>query len=349
VIVTVTPNPALDRTIEVRRLRRGELHRVPRATVEPGGKGINVARMLAAHGVSTQAVFPAGGPEGDALVAMLAHDFPARAVVIAEPLRVNVAVVEPGGRVTKLNEEGPELTDDDGAALLAAVRDAARGSRWVVSCGSLPRGLAVNFHAAVVEAAHAEGARAAVDASGDALLAALPARPDLVKPNRDELEEAVGVTIETFGDAVAAARALVQRGAKTVLASFGGAGAFLVEEDCAWHAFARCEQVQSTVGAGDALLAGFVARDLPPAEALRQAVEWAALSVAMPGNAVTSTGRRLASTGVVSAQLEPGRPLYDEVSAESVLVGPTPGVGPTVAGPGAGRDGSPIRERSEDR
>jgi hypothetical protein len=127
VIVTVTPNPAMDRTLEVGRLRRGGLHRVPRATVEPGGKGINVARMLAAHGVAPRAVFPAGGLEGEALVAMLAHDFPTRAVVIVEPLRVNVAVVEPGGRVTKLNEEGPELTADDGAALLAAVREAAIG------------------------------------------------------------------------------------------------------------------------------------------------------------------------------------------------------------------------------
>jgi hypothetical protein len=96
--------------------------------------------------------------------------------------------------------------------------------------------------------------------------------------------------------------------------------------------------VQSTVGAGDALLAGFVARDLRSADALRQAVEWAAQSVAMPGNAVTAPDLQLASTGVVSAQLEPGRPLYDEMSAETVLV----------AGPGAGRDGSPIRERSQD-
>jgi 1-phosphofructokinase len=333
VIVTVTPNPALDRTIEVARLRRGDLHRVARATVEPGGKGINVSRMLAAQGVATKAVFPAGGPEGEALVGMLAHVFPARAVMIAEPLRVNVAVVEPGGRVTKLNEEGPELSAADEASLLAAVREAARGSRWVVSCGSLPRGLEVTFHAAVVHAAHAEGARAAVDASGEALLAALPAHPDLVKPNRDELEEAVGWTIETFGDAVAAARTLVARGARSVLASFGGAGAFLVDTGSEWHGFARCEQVQSTVGAGDALLAGFVADDLPPTEALRQAVEWAAQSVAMPGNAVTALDRGVAAEGVVSAHVDGRRALDDVVPPATVLVG----------GPRAGLDGSPNR------
>jgi 1-phosphofructokinase len=321
VIVAVTPNPGLDRTIEVPRLRRGELHRVRRATVEPGGKGINVSRVLAANGIATQAVFPAGGPEGDALVAMLAHDIPVRSVAIAAPLRVNVAVVEPGGRVTKLNEEGPELTSGDSQALLEAVREAARGASWVVSCGSLPRGLSVNFHAEVVTAAHAEGARAAVDTSGDALAAALAAHPDLVKPNRDELEEAVGCSIETFGEAVLAARALVDRGARRVLASFGAAGAILVDASSALHGLAHCDQVQSTVGAGDALLAGFLALDGPPDGALRQAVEWAAQSVATPGNAVSAPGQAFAPTGVLSAEIDPGRRLYGEAPGAKLLVG----------------------------
>ena len=328
-IVTVTPNPALDRTIEVARLRRGELHRVPRATLEAGGKGINVARMLAANGVRTRAVFPAGGPEGEALVGMLPLGIQARAVAIAAPLRVNVAVVEPGGRVTKLNEEGPELTAHDGDALLGAVRHAARGARWVVSCGSLPRGLPIDFHAQVIQAAHAEGARAALDASGEAFLAALPARPDLVKPNREELEEAVGWPIETFGDAVLAARALVTRGAGQVLASFGEAGAFLVDAGSALHGLARCERVQSTVGAGDALLAGFVASELPAAEALRQAVQWAAQSVATAGNAVTALGDGDGPTGVINAQVDPGRLVSDESPEPTVLAG---GVGASLEG-----------------
>jgi 1-phosphofructokinase len=321
VIVTVTPNPGLDRTIEVPRLLRGELHRVRRATVEPGGKGINVARVLAANGIATQAVFPAGGPEGDALVAMLAHDIPVRSVGIAAPLRVNVAVVEPGGRVTKLNEEGPELTKSDCQALLETVREAARGASWVVSCGSLPRGLSVDFHAEVVAAAHAEGARAAVDTSGEALMAALAAHPDLVKPNGEELEGAVGSSIETLGDAVSAARALMDRGARRVLASFGRAGAILVDASSAMHGFAHCDEVHSTVGAGDALLAGFLALDGPEEAALRQAVEWAAQSVATPGNAVSELGQAAAPAGVINAQIDPGRRLYGEPPGARLLVG----------------------------
>lgn len=321
-IVAVTPNPGLDRTLEVGRLRRGELHRVARATVEPGGKGINVARVLRAHGLATEAVFPAGGAEGDALVAMLRHDIAVRCVAIAAPLRVNVAVVEPGGRVTKLNEEGPELSAEDGQALLAAVREASRGAGWVVSCGSLPRGLPIDFHAQVVAAAHAEGARAAVDTSGDALTAALAAGPDLVKPNREELEDAVGRRVETFGEAVAAARALCDGGARRVLASFGSEGAILLDGDTTLYGIAPCEHVQSTVGAGDALLAGFLAAaDETPAGALRQAVEWAAQSVATPGNGVTALAQSPVSAGVVTAEIDPDRRLGVEALEPRLLVG----------------------------
>jgi 1-phosphofructokinase len=322
VIVAVTPNPGLDRTLEVRRLRRGELHRVVRATVEPGGKGINVARVLSARGVATEAVFPAGGAEGDALVAMLTPEIPVRCVAIAAPLRVNVAVVEPGGRVTKLNEEGPELTDEEHRALLAAVREASRGAAWVLLCGSLPRGLPVDFHAEVVAAAHAEGARAAVDASGEALAAALLAGPDLVKPNREELEEAVGWPVETFGGAVLAARTLLGRGARRVLASFGSAGAILVDDAASLHAVARCEQVQSTVGAGDALLAGFLAAaGQAPEDALRQAVEWAAQAVATPGNGVGRFEETPAPTGLLSANVDPHRRLDEEPHETRLVVG----------------------------
>jgi 1-phosphofructokinase len=322
VIVTVTPNPALDRTIEVTRLRRGELHRVRRARVEPGGKGINVARVLAAHGIATEAVFPAGGEEGVALVSMLAgQEFAVRAVAITAPLRVNVAVIEPGGTVTKLNEQGPRLSEGDTRALLAAVREAARGASWVVSCGSLPSGLSVDFHAQVVSVAHAEGARAAVDTSGGALQVALSAQPDLVKPNRDELEESVGWSIGTFGDAVTAARTLLERGARRVLASFGSAGAILVDGTSALHATAPCAVVQSTVGAGDALLAGFLAADGPAGDALQQAVEWAAQAVATPGNGVAEVGQVPGPTGVTSAEIDSGRRLDDGPPGSKLLVG----------------------------
>jgi 1-phosphofructokinase len=321
-IVSVTPNPALDRTIEVSRLRPGELHRVRRATVEPGGKGINVARVLAARGIATEAVFPSGGSEGDALLAVLrTQRIQVRPVAIAAPLRTNIAIVEPGGEVTKLNEPGPELTDSDARALIAAVREAARDADWVVSCGSLPRGLSIDFHAEIVATAHAQGAKAAVDASGGALQAALAARPDLIKPNRDELEEAVGWTIATLGDAVLGARELLGRGAAQVLASLGGEGAILVDERLCLYGSAPCEAVRSTVGAGDTLLAGFVAGDGGAESALRQAVEWAAQSVATPGNGIPGPGSALAATGIVSAALDLERSLDGVPSGEQVLVG----------------------------
>jgi 1-phosphofructokinase len=281
-----------------------------------------VARVLRANGLETEAVFPAGGAEGDALVAMLRHDIRVRCVPIGAPLRVNVAVVEPGGRVTKLNEEGPELSAEDGKALLAAVREASRGASWVVSCGSLPRGLPIDFHAQVVAAAHAEGARAAVDTSGDALTVALSAGPDLVKPNREELEDAVGRRLETFGEAVAAAQALRDQGARRVLASLGKRGAILIDGAKTLHGIAPCERVQSTVGAGDVLLAGFLAAaDAPSAGALLQAVEWAAHSVATPGNGVTALQPTPGIGGVVTAEFDPDRRLDEDPLEDRLLVG----------------------------
>jgi 1-phosphofructokinase len=173
-----------------------------------------------------------------------------------------------------------------------------------------------------VAAAHAEGARAAVDTSGDALTVALSAGPDLVKPNREELEGAVGRRIETYREAVAAAQTLRDRGARRVLASLGSEGAILVDGETTLHGIAACERVQSTVGAGDALLAGFLAAaDAPPSGALLQAVEWAAQSVATPGNGVAALQPALASNGVVTAEVGRDRRLDAERLEPRLLVG----------------------------
>jgi 1-phosphofructokinase len=160
-----------------------------------------------------------------------------------------------------------------------------------------------------------------VDTSGCALQAVLSAHPDLVKPNRDELEEAVGSPIDTFGDAIAAAQKLLERGAQRVLASFGSAGAILVDETSTLHGTAPCDVVQSTVGAGDALLAGFLAADGPAGDALRRAVEWAALAVATPGNGVAALGQPPGPSGVLSAEIDPGRRLDDGPPGSKLLVG----------------------------
>jgi len=286
VIVTLTPNPSVDRTIEVDELVRGAVLRARSSRVDPGGKGVNVSRALAAHGIKTRAVLPSGGAEGAQLAALLE---PQGIEIVPVPIngavRANVSVVEPDGTVTKLNEPGPELGPDEVRLLIAATRGAAEaGAEWVICCGSLPRGVPVDFYATLLPVLHDAGCRVVVDSSGPALTAALANRPDLIKPNREELAEAAGRPIDTVGDAVSAARSLVRRGAGTVLASLGADGALLIEGDEAYHAEAHVETPRSAVGAGDATLAGFLAGGGHGPAALVSAIAWGAAATSLPGS-----------------------------------------------------------------
>jgi 1-phosphofructokinase len=286
-ILTFTPNPSVDRTVEVDGLVRGAVLRATSARVDPGGKGVNVSRALAAAGHKTRAVLPSGGSEGLQLAALLEPEgIDLVPVPIAGAVRANVTVVEPDGTTTKLNELGPELSSAEAAALVAAVEEAAASSAvdWVACCGSLPRGLADSFYADLVRALSGTGAQVCVDSSGAPLLAALDSRPDLVKPNAEELAEAAGHPIRTLGDAVTACEALRARGVGAVLASLGADGALLVDAEGTLHGEAHVTSPRSTVGAGDALLAGFLAGGGSGAPALREGLAWGAAAVSLPGS-----------------------------------------------------------------
>lgn len=286
-IVTVTANPSLDRTIEVEGIRRGEVQRALDSYEHAGGKGVNVSRALIANGHQTVAVLSSGGYAGVEMAALLDEaGVPVRRVPVAGAVRTNLTVAEPDGTVTKFNEAGPTLTPDEVEALLAAAVDAiSGGADWVAGCGSLPPGMPADAYARLVHKAHARGARVAVDSSGDALAACLSAGPDLIKPNVTELAEAAGREVRTIADAVAAAEVLRERGARTVLASLGADGALLVDAEGATHARARLARpVLSTVGAGDATLAGFLSAGGAGAAALVEAVAWGAAAVTLPGS-----------------------------------------------------------------
>jgi 1-phosphofructokinase len=283
-IVTLTPNPSLDRTVEVDELVRGAVLRVRSAHVDPGGKGVNVARALVLHGEKTRAVIPSGGAEGAQLTALLAaEDIDPVLVPVRGAVRSNVTVVEPGGTTTKLNEPGPTLAPEEVAALVAATHDAAVHAGWVVLCGSLPPGAPDDFYARIVRDLRGGTARVAVDSSGPALVAAVAAGPDVIKPNREELAEATGAAVHTLRDVLDAAEQLRRRGAGAVLVSLGPDGALLVDAAGAVHGQAPAEP-RSTVGAGDALLAGFLAGGGTGAQALTEALAWGAAAVSLPGS-----------------------------------------------------------------
>ncbi|MFD8013805.1 1-phosphofructokinase [Streptomyces sp. NPDC058955] len=284
-ILTVTPNPSLDRTYEVPGLDRGEVLRATAERVDPGGKGVNVSRAVAAAGRRTVAVVPLGGAPGALVAQLLAgQGIEVAPVPVAGQTRSNIALAEPDGTLTKINAPGPELTAEEAESLLATVGAHSPAAAWIACCGSLPRGLAPEWYARLVARAHGAGARIALDTSGPSLLAALTARPDVVKPNVDELAEAVGRPLRTVGDAVKAAEEVRERGAGAVLASLGADGQLLVSADGTWFGSAAVPAVRSDVGAGDASLAGFLAAGGEGPEALAAAVAHGAAAVQLPGS-----------------------------------------------------------------
>jgi len=283
-IITLTPNPSLDRTVEIDELLRGEVIRVRAAHVEPGGKGVNVARALVLHDVKARAIIPSGGPEGAQLTALLpGESIEPVTVPIAGSVRSNVAVVEPDGTTTKLNEPGPRLSTAELDALVATTHEAAVGADWVVLSGSLPPGAPDDFYARIVRDLHDSPARVVVDSSGPALAAALADGPDLIKPNQEELAEAAGRDVHTLRDAVDAAEELRRRGAAVVLVSLGANGALLVDENGVLHGEAPAVP-RSTVGAGDAFLAGFLAGGGAGAQGLTEALAFGAAATSLPGS-----------------------------------------------------------------
>ncbi|MBM7439426.1 1-phosphofructokinase [Streptomyces sp. HB132] len=314
-ILTVTPNPSLDRTYELPGLSRGAVLRAAADRVDPGGKGVNVSRAVAAAGHRTVAVAPLGGPEGALLAQLLGeHGIEAVGVPIAGSTRVNITLVEPDGTLTKVNAAGPEITAAEAERLLDTVRARSAGADWIACCGSLPRGLPPQWYAELVAGSHRAGVRIALDTSGAALVAALRERPDVIKPNTQELAEAVGRPLATVGDALEAARELCGLGARSVLASLGAVGQLLVEESGACFAGARVDVVRSDVGAGDASLAGFLSAGGAGRAALSAAVAHGAAAVQLPGSAMP-TPADLDPASVISTDTIPvDLPLAEQAS-----------------------------------
>ena len=284
-IVTVTPNPSLDRTARVAELRRGEVIRAEAVRLDPGGKGVNVARALAAAGTPTVALLPAGGLVGERLADLLAPEgVPVVAVPIAGTTRSNITLVEADGTTTKINEPGPEISPAELATLERRAVELAARAEWLVCCGSLPAGVPDDFYARLTKLAHDAGTKVAVDTSGAPLAAAIAGGPDLIKPNLDELTELAGHPLPLLGDVVAFCRELISGGVGRVLVSLGARGAVLVEETETCHALGPLVAVRSTVGAGDAALAGFLHAGGTGPGALRTAVAYGTAAVTQEGS-----------------------------------------------------------------
>lgn len=294
-IVTLTANPSLDRAVLLDGpLAVGEVQRARSSREDAGGKGVNVSRVITAAGADTLAVVPLG--DHDPYRELLAATgIPVRIVPAQGSVRANLTLTDAAGDTTKINLPGAVVDDLAVETLIAAVVAACAGARWLVLAGSLPPGAGDAFYADVIGAVRAawgvDAPKIAVDASGAALRAVVDgSRPDLIKPNDEELAELLGEDAahdtDTVAEAVRRAGQLVPSRARSALVTLGADGALLVGPDGVLRATAPRIAVASTVGAGDSSLAGYLLADVAghaPSDALARAVAYGAAAASLPG------------------------------------------------------------------
>ncbi|MFE7543159.1 1-phosphofructokinase family hexose kinase [Streptomyces platensis] len=281
-ILTVTLNAALDITYRVPRLHPHSTNRITEVSERPGGKGLNVARVLAALGHRTVATGFAGGGTGEALRALLAEtDVTDALVPVGGATRRTVAVVDAAtGDTTQLNEPGPVVSPAEWDTFLGTYRELLGEARAVALCGSLPPGVPVDVYARLTRAARSAGVPVLLDTSGEPLRRGLAARPDLAKPNADELAALTGST-----EPLRAARDARRRGAHAVAASLGPDGMLAVTAEGTWQAAPPRRITGNPTGAGDSAVAGLLSglvEDLPWPDRLTRAVALSAATVRAP-------------------------------------------------------------------
>ncbi len=276
-IVTLTPNPVLDRTLTVQHIEFDDVLRATSTRLDWGGKGFNVSRALKALGKESVAMAFAGGGTGHVLQQGLNRlgivtDF----VAISGETRTNVVIVDQTtGRHIKVNEAGPSIAPQEHDELLQRIRLRVKpGDLWVLA-GSLPPGLPVSFYAEVIELLQSSGARAFLDTSGEPLRLGCAAQPALVKPNIAEAQEITGQRIDSPHDALIAAGHFLSKGIDRVALSMGADGLVLATADEAVWAKPPAVQVSNPTGAGDSLLAG-VAWALQQGLPLQDVARWGA-------------------------------------------------------------------------
>jgi 1-phosphofructokinase family hexose kinase len=315
VIVTVTLNAAVDRTLTVPNFQLGHRHRASGSLTSAGGKGINVARALKRLDTPVVATGLAGGRTGDRIIEELAaeailNDF----VRIGDESRTSTAVVDPtAGTLSEIYEWGPAVRADELEILFDKLHYLSRVASFVVFSGSLPRDVGADFYAEAVRDLNRRGVRCVVDAEGQPLRVAVEAEPFLVSPNQGEAESLVGQEFSDDEDFLMALDAIADLGARNVLITRETSCFGLFREERTLRRFrasiARIEPVAS-VGAGDVLLGGFLAARFNGSsldDALRQGVGCAAASVVElgPGRFDPREAGRLAA----SVELEELQPI----------------------------------------
>ena len=256
-IYTVTFNPALDYVLRVGQFAPGRLHRAESTSFAPGGKGINVSAVLQNFGVPSVATGFVAGDVGEIICRKLeARGIETDFIRIPGQSRVNVKIK--GKEETEINASGPDIPREALEALAKKLSGVPAGSVLVLA-GSVPASLPKDIYERLLAALARPDLRVVADASGELLLDVLPFRPWLIKPNRDELDETFGRHMRSVDEALSYAEKLRTMGARNVIVSMGGGGAMMVTDSGSYYQSVFAGEVVDTVGAGDSMVAGFIA------------------------------------------------------------------------------------------
>lgn len=300
-IYTVTLNPALDKTVEIPGMALDTVNRITEMRTDPGGKGINVSKVIAKLGGESCAVGILGGGSGKMLEKLLEGEpFATRFRFVEGQTRTNLKIIDREGHTnTDINEPGLTVTDADLDALLRELLAELRPGDIVVLAGSLPKGAPQDTYRSWTAACKKAGARVFLDADGALLAEGIKAAPYLIKPNDDELSRLAGKKLETLEELTTEGRKLLERGIERVVISLGGRGALYLRKGSTIYAEGLRVPVGSTVGAGDSVVAALAyaeAQGLSEEEAVR-------LSTAAGAANVMCSGTQAAEREAVEALL----------------------------------------------
>ena len=286
-ILTLTINPAIDRTIAVDRLAFEDRAYILSSKDSPGGRGINAACVIHSFGGQTTAILPAGGSSGTRFTEFMKDcGFPVVVVPIRNKVRTNLIITDRHGLTVKLNEPGPRLEKAELAKIGKTVRSYLDKTRWLMLCGSLPPGVPSNFYANLIHEAHKRNVRTLLDTDGDALLEGVEAKPTVATPNQQEAERLLNTALLTRTHYVGAAERIRKMGAEAAVLSLGSRGAIGAFPGGMVEVIPPRVEAVSPIGAGDALAAAFLwAMENKPdyADAVRWGVAAGTASAKLPG------------------------------------------------------------------
>jgi 1-phosphofructokinase family hexose kinase len=302
-ILTLTINPSIDRTLTVDRLVFEDRAYIQSRSDSAGGRGINASRVLASFGAKTLAIVTAGGAGGEKFQKLLAKSgFPVKVVPIENEIRVNFTIVDRQGLAVKLNEVGPSISAEELARIEKVVEKGLDQATWLMLCGSVPPSVPADFYTKLIRIARDRKVKTLLDTDGDALLHGIEAGPTVVAPNQPEAERLLNRALITRAHFVEAATRIKTMGAESVLLSLGSRGIVAVDDQHRIEALPPRVDALSPIGSGDALAAAFVWASIKKKDFV-DSVRWAV--------AAGTASAKLA--GMEFANLEQTKEIYKSV------------------------------------